>query len=96
MTFNRSLIGVLSLGLTAVIGAGVAAQNQGVQSEPPNAPNQQPAFAGQTRAPEKLSNVAFDVVTVGSGLEFPWGMTFLPNGKMLVTEKPGAVARARQ
>jgi glucose/arabinose dehydrogenase len=89
MTFNRSLVGVLSLALTAVIGAAVAAQNQGVQSEPPNAPNQQPAFAGQTRAPEKLSNVGFDVVTVGSGLELPWGMTFLPNGKILVTEKPG-------
>ena len=89
MTFNHKLIGVLALGLSAVVGAGVAAQNQGVQSEPPNAPDQKPAFAGQTRAPEKLSNVAFDVVTVGSGLEFPWGMTFLPNGNILVTEKPG-------
>ena len=41
------------------------------------------------RAPEQKLNVAFDVVTVTEGLVNPWGMTFLPDGKMLVTEKPG-------
>jgi glucose/arabinose dehydrogenase len=61
----------------------------GMNTRPPNAPDQKPAFAGQTRAPEEKLNVAFDVVTVTEGLVNPWGMTFLPNGKMLVTEKPG-------
>ncbi len=61
----------------------------GVDPRPPNAANQQPAFAGQTRAPESKKNVAFDVVTVAEGLVSPWGMTFLPDGRMLVTEKPG-------
>jgi glucose/arabinose dehydrogenase len=89
MTFNRSLVSALALGLSGVIAAGVAAQNQGVQTEPPNAPTQKPAFAGQTRAPERISNVAFDVVPVASGLEFPWGMTFLSDGRMLVTERTG-------
>jgi glucose/arabinose dehydrogenase len=66
-----------------------AGQNAGVDPRPPNAPNHKPAFAGQTRAPEQKSNVVFNVVTVAGGLENGWGMTFLPGGKMLVTEKPG-------
>jgi glucose/arabinose dehydrogenase len=68
----------------------VFTQQAPVQTPPPNAANQKPASSGQTRAPERKSNVAFDVVTVAKGLRFPWGMDFLPDGRMLVTEKqPG-------
>ena len=56
---------------------------------PANNPAQQPAFAGQTDAPEQKLGVAFDVVTVAEGLQNPWSVAFLPNGKMLVTERPG-------
>jgi glucose/arabinose dehydrogenase len=61
----------------------------GLNVRPPNGTGQTPAFAGQTRAPEQKLNVAFNVVTVTEGLVNPWGLTFLPNGKMLVTERPG-------
>ena len=61
----------------------------GMNTRPPNAPDQKPAVAGQTRAPEQKLNVAFDVVTVTEGLVNPWGLAFLPDGKMLVTEKAG-------
>jgi aldose sugar dehydrogenase len=61
----------------------------GMNTRPPNNPDQKPAFEGQTRAPEQKLNVAFDVVTLVEGLQNPWGMTFLPDGRMLVTEKPG-------
>jgi glucose/arabinose dehydrogenase len=61
----------------------------GADPRPPNATKQQPALPGQTRAPERKSGVAFDVVTVAEGLENPWGMTFLPDKRILVTERPG-------
>lgn len=35
------------------------------------------------------SQTAIKVETIAEGLEFPWGMAFLPNGDVLVTEKIG-------
>ena len=61
----------------------------GVDPRAPNAPDQKPAVAGQTRAPEKKLGVAFKVVPVADGFQNPWSLAFLPGGKMLVTERPG-------
>ncbi|MGH9218362.1 MAG: PQQ-dependent sugar dehydrogenase, partial [Vicinamibacterales bacterium] len=60
-----------------------------VDPRPANNPEQKPAMAGQTDAPEKKAGVAFDVVTVVEGLQNPWAVAFLPGGKMLITERPG-------
>ena len=82
---------VASLCLAIASGAqdGLVARQGGVDPRAPNAPTQKPAHAGQTRAPERKANAAFDIVTAVEGLQNPWGMTFLPGGRMLVTEKPG-------
>ena len=47
---------------------------------------QAPAFA-QKRYPSSAGDLA--VETVASGLEHPWSLAFLPDGRMLVTERPG-------
>lgn len=60
-----------------------------LETRPANAPDQQPAFPGQTRACGIRSNVAFDVQVVARGLEEPWAVEPLPGGALLVTEKPG-------
>ena len=80
---------ILGVGVFAVGVVALAAQQASVETRPPNAPAQKPAFPGQTRAPEQKSNVAYELVTVAEGLVNPWAIAFLPEGKMLVTEKPG-------
>jgi len=54
-----------------------------------NAPEQRPAFAGQTRACAIKSETAFKVEVLAKGLEKPWAVEPLPDGAFLVTEKPG-------
>ena len=60
-----------------------------VETRPPNGRDQKPAFAGQTRAPEVRANVAYDVSDYVTGLSKAWGLAFLPDGSLLVTERPG-------
>ena len=73
-----------ALGLMA--GAALA---QDFNAAPPNAPNQQPAFEGQTRAPVIADTVALKTETVVDGLSHPWALALLPDGAWLVTERPG-------
>ncbi|HKY02492.1 MAG TPA: PQQ-dependent sugar dehydrogenase [Burkholderiales bacterium] len=47
--------------------------------------------SGQVLAQQSFQSEgqAFKVVTVTQGLEFPWCVAFLPDGRMLLTERPG-------
>ena len=60
-----------------------------VDTRPPNGTNQTPAFPEQTDAPAEPTDVSFEVLTVAAGLQHPWGMDFLPDGRILVTERDG-------
>lgn len=62
---------------------------QPLETRAPNVPSQQPTFPGQTRACPSPSNVNLDVVVVAGGLSHPWAVEPLPDGALLVTEKPG-------
>ncbi|WP_257456524.1 PQQ-dependent sugar dehydrogenase [Archangium lipolyticum] len=59
-----------------------------VETAPPNVPEFKPAFPGQTRAPAVQTRTAFQVTEVASGFNKPWAIAFLPDRRMLVTEKP--------
>lgn len=83
----------LALALSACGSREGVAQEKGprgpVETNAPNAPDQKPAFAGQTRAPQpaQLSQVA--ITPFAEGLDTPWGIAALPDGRFLVTEKGG-------
>lgn len=66
-----------------------AATGAPVETRPPNNPEQTPAFDGQTRAPSVSTTLAMRHQVVAEGLEHPWGLALLPDGRWLVTEKPG-------
>jgi aldose sugar dehydrogenase len=54
------------------------------------------SWEGQTRAPYEPSGVAYEVKTITDKLANPWSIAFLPDGKMLVTEKPGNMRTVTQ
>ena len=62
-----------------------------VETAEPNAPDQEPAFIGQTRAPQpaEMPGVAQEVVA--EGLPQVWALEFMPDGRMLVTAREGAL-----
>jgi aldose sugar dehydrogenase len=61
-----------------------------IESRPPEKRNDKPAFASQTRAPYHATTPPV-VTTLTDKLNLPWSLAFLPDGKILITEKPGAM-----
>ena len=60
-----------------------------LETQPKEVPDYEPAFPGQTRECGVESDVAFEVDVLTTELERPWAVEPLPDGAVLVTEKPG-------
>lgn len=81
--------GRLGLSIAALLSASPLALAQDFNAAPPNARGQTPAFEKQTRAPVIDDGLKMESAIVADGLEHPWGMDQLPDGRWLVTERPG-------
>ena len=63
-----------------------------------NAPNSdyKPAFEGQTRIAGVKTQAAYQGKILAEGLQSPWGITSLPDGRFLITQKGGTMRLASQ
>jgi aldose sugar dehydrogenase len=59
-----------------------------VETTPPNT-NYTPAFTGQTRIGSVETTTLFESKIITSSLSSPWGITSLPDGRLLITQKGG-------
>ena len=53
--------------------------------------NYKPAFVGQTRIQGVKTATPYEVKVLTSDLKFPWGITQLPDGRFLITEREGTM-----
>ena len=75
---------------TVVVGVlnPIPAVETSVETNPANT-NYKAAFVGQTRIKSVKTNVAIQATTLTTALSSPWGITNLPDGRLLITEKVG-------
>lgn len=76
---GRAAGGLVALGAVLALGAATAA----------------PAQAQGGAQVVESEHYTFRVVTVADGLQHPWSIAFLPNGDMLITERPGRLRIVR-
>ncbi|WP_300346368.1 PQQ-dependent sugar dehydrogenase [Chryseobacterium sp.] len=61
-----------------------------VETNPANT-NYAPAFAGQTRINAVKTTTPYQKTVLTSSLTSPWGITSLPDGRLLITQKTGTM-----
>ncbi|MDJ1500124.1 PQQ-dependent sugar dehydrogenase [Xanthocytophaga agilis] len=61
-----------------------------VETKAPNT-DYKPAFTGQTRIEGRVTRTPYEGKVLSSDLKNPWGITTLPDGRFLITEKAGTM-----
>ena len=67
-----------------------ASSSPSVETLPPNSPQYQPAFEGQTRIGAVSTTTPYSTKIITQALVKPWSMAALPDGRFLVSEKLGS------
>lgn len=78
-------LGAIFLSIAATCTAQTGAP---VETRQPNT-NYKPAFAGQTRVAGIKTTTPYTATVINSDLKGPWGMCVLPDGRLLISGKPG-------
>ena len=86
------LLSAIALIFTA-LSNGAYSQDSSIDPVEKLAPNSvyPSAFAGQTRIAGVKTKAAIQSKVLVNGLKRPWGMTVLPDGRLLITEKAGVM-----
>ncbi len=91
---NRILLTLASTSLTlASFGQTTTDNTKGLPPVETKEPNSayKPAFAGQTRIAGVKSATNYEGKVLTEALKFPWGITNLPDGRLLITEREGTM-----
>ncbi|MEA5558101.1 PQQ-dependent sugar dehydrogenase [Nodularia spumigena] len=94
MKLPKTIKLLISLSLMGLVSCNGTPNNREEATSPVNATSvssETPACKFVTDGVGSLGKVKVKAEEVVTGLEVPWGIAFLPNDKMLVTERPGRV-----
>jgi glucose/arabinose dehydrogenase len=89
----RFLPVVLASGLLLISCAASTSSNGAAPASPTTEPAPETALAEQATPKQQPSG--YTLVPVVNNLEHPWGMAWLPNGDILITERPGRLRIVR-
>lgn len=84
------LVACNSNGPASNMAAGADSANAPVETNLRNV-NYEPAFEGQTRVAGVHTTTPYDFKVLSDKLTNPWGITALPDGRFLITEKAGSM-----
>lgn len=85
--YQPFLLGTVLLSLTATA---IAQTGPPVETKKANS-DYKPAFAGQTRIGSVKTKTPYKATIISSELKSPWGMHVLPDGRLLISGKPGTM-----
>ncbi|MDX2097696.1 MAG: PQQ-dependent sugar dehydrogenase [Leptolyngbyaceae cyanobacterium bins.59] len=87
-------VALLTIASCSLLQASPGGVDRTQSASSPSSPN--PTLTQASPAsPPKATSPKFRKVTVLKGLEHPWGMAWMPDGTMLITERPGRVRMVR-
>lgn len=85
--YKPLILGSVLLSVTATV---MAQTGDPVEKNKANS-NYKPAFAGQTRIGSVKTKTPYTATVINTGLNSPWGMHVLPDGRLLISSKPGTM-----